>query len=225
MKHLLWFLEAWLEWAEKIDTGEYDGGYEFDKDRGLCDNADDNFHDGVEGIDGTVVKATLATVLEKEFAHLTGNTSRYHLEAYVFSRPRHKFPFNEGSINNKFNKESHADACHKNPQRLAWVKAKIAELKPVVAELIANEEPNRLRTVKIVKDDAATAFFTVDYDSAASTVCIMDSDGEQEDIFMQGDEADKFNDKIEELYNELRDVTEDEVALHLARPYVENLWS
>ena len=103
MKHLLWFLEAWLEWAEKIDTGEYDGGYEFDKDRGLCDNADDNFHDGVEGIDGTVVKATLATVLEKEFAHLTGNTSRYHLEAYVFSRPRHKFPFNEGSINNKFN--------------------------------------------------------------------------------------------------------------------------
>ena len=76
-----------------------------------------------------------------------------------------------------------------------------------------------------MKENAENADYTVDADSKHSTVCIKDTAGVQDDIFLQGIEADHFNDKAEEMYNDLREVTLAEVELHLARDYVENLWN
>ena len=57
----------------------------------------------------------------------------------------------------------------------------------------------------------------VECDSRYSTVEIGD------DIFLQGQEADEFNDKVERLWNLTGDTTKDECAKHLAKPYVDCL--
>lgn len=63
---------------------------------------------------------------------------------------------------------------------------------------------------------------TVDIDKGMGTVCIIAED--QEDIFMQGDDADDFINEVEELYEKAGDVTEDECALCQAEDYT-ILWS
>jgi len=73
---------------------------------------------------------------------------------------------------------------------------------------------------KIVKEDAAwveRSGIEIDADSKYSTVAIGD------DIFMQGQEADEFNEETERIYNLTGDTTMDECAAHLARPYIECL--
>jgi hypothetical protein len=63
----------------------------------------------------------------------------------------------------------------------------------------------------------------VEIDRRLGTVLIWKP--EEEDIFLQGDEADQFIAKVDELYNKAGDVTEDEAALCEASPYCENLWN
>ena len=78
---------------------------------------------------------------------------------------------------------------------------------------------------QIIKEDAAFLFDVgVEVDRAFSTVSIEDLTGVQDDIFMSGHEAEEFIDELDQLWLEAGDVTEDEVAKHLARPYVECLW-
>jgi hypothetical protein len=64
---------------------------------------------------------------------------------------------------------------------------------------------------------------TVDMDSLRSTVCI--SAPGQDDIFMQGYEADAFIAEVDKLYEQSGDVTYDEAALCHAEPYCENCWN
>lgn len=64
--------------------------------------------------------------------------------------------------------------------------------------------------------------FTIKCDSARSTVSIDSSIGDH--IFMQGQEADEFNDAAEKLWNETQNTTMDECRAHLARPYIETLF-
>lgn len=63
---------------------------------------------------------------------------------------------------------------------------------------------------------------TVNIDNHLGTVCI--STPGQEDIFMQGDDAEQFIAAVDEMYDEAGDVTEDQCALCLAEPYTD-LWS
>jgi hypothetical protein len=76
----------------------------------------------------------------------------------------------------------------------------------------------------IIKASAARmAHVDVDINSGLPTVCI--SAPGEEDIFMQGEEAEAFIAEVGKLYDESGDVTYDECALHAAEAYCENLWS
>ena len=63
----------------------------------------------------------------------------------------------------------------------------------------------------------------VDCDSTYSTVCI--STKGQDDIFMQGEEADNFIDECDAMSNRCKCLDFDIIELALAEPYAENLWS
>jgi hypothetical protein len=63
----------------------------------------------------------------------------------------------------------------------------------------------------------------VDINRLLPTVCI--SAPGEEDIFMQGDEAEAFIAEVDKLYEQAGDVTEDECALCHAEPYCENCWN
>lgn len=71
---------------------------------------------------------------------------------------------------------------------------------------------------EIIKIDAAYARDTViECNSAYSTVAI------GSDIFLQGQEADEFNDEAERLWNLTGDTTIEECRAHLAKPYIDCL--
>ncbi len=61
----------------------------------------------------------------------------------------------------------------------------------------------------------------VETDTAHSTVSIKDASGAE--IFLQGDEADTFNDEVARLYNDAGDITESDAARLTAYPYVDLL--
>lgn len=78
----------------------------------------------------------------------------------------------------------------------------------------------------ILRADAARMHgVTVTVNSAYSTVCISDNTGVQDDIFMQGHDADEFIAQRDHLYKETGDLGLDVIELHLAHPYTENLWN
>lgn len=62
----------------------------------------------------------------------------------------------------------------------------------------------------------------VDVDSAYSTVCI--STKGQDDIFMQGEDADNFIAEVEALSDRCKCLNVGIIELALAEPYAENLW-
>lgn len=64
---------------------------------------------------------------------------------------------------------------------------------------------------------------SVDWDSGMSTVSI--TCAEEEDIFMQGDEADTFIAEIDALCKRYPSLSESNAALALAEPYAESIWS
>lgn len=61
---------------------------------------------------------------------------------------------------------------------------------------------------------------TIECDTAYSTVSIKSADGE---AFLQGQEADEFNNEVERLYNEAGDVSMDDVRAHKAYDYLDVL--
>jgi len=64
---------------------------------------------------------------------------------------------------------------------------------------------------------------SVECDSGFSTVCI--SAKGQDDIFMQGDDADAFILEIENLSKRCKALNPEIIKLALAEPYCENLWN
>jgi hypothetical protein len=64
---------------------------------------------------------------------------------------------------------------------------------------------------------------TVDCDSAYSTVCI--SMHGEDDIFMQGDDAEQFISECEAMSNRCQCLNFDIIELALAEPYTESFWS
>ena len=71
-------------------------------------------------------------------------------------------------------------------------------------------------------DRMKAAGIDVDCDSSYSTVCI--SAPGQDDIFMQGDEADSFIEECCNLWNRYQSLPMDVCEMALAEPYTE-LWS
>lgn len=63
----------------------------------------------------------------------------------------------------------------------------------------------------------------VDINYMMGTVCI--SERGQDDIFMQGDEADSFIKEVEELGEKCPDLSTDIIERSVAQPYAENLWN
>ena len=63
----------------------------------------------------------------------------------------------------------------------------------------------------------------VDVDSSMGTVCI--STNGQDDIFMQGDDADQFIAECESLANRCKHLSPAIIELALAEPYAECIWS
>lgn len=76
----------------------------------------------------------------------------------------------------------------------------------------------------ILKSAATMADVVVIVDRRFSVVTVQDPAGINDDLTLQGDEAREFIDELDRIYEESGDVTEDEVAKHLARPYVECIW-
>lgn len=71
---------------------------------------------------------------------------------------------------------------------------------------------------EIIRSDAAYVGDTViECNNALSTVAI------GSDIFLQGQEADEFNDAAERLWNETGDTTMEDCRAHLAKPYIDCL--
>lgn len=66
---------------------------------------------------------------------------------------------------------------------------------------------------------------TVTVDERYETVTISDDTGEQEEIFLDGEDAHEFICKRDELWEETGDLSRDVIELHLASTYVENLWN
>ena len=65
----------------------------------------------------------------------------------------------------------------------------------------------------------------IDVNINTSNCWVEIDDGENEPIFLQGDEAEKFISEAEEIWDVAGTVTIEEVRLHLARPYAENIWN
>ncbi len=65
----------------------------------------------------------------------------------------------------------------------------------------------------------------VSVDSAFSWVTIHDITGANEDIFLEGEEAEKFIQECDDLWNSLGDVYVHTLHLALASPYCENIWN
>lgn len=91
-------------------------------------------------------------------------------------------------------------------------------------DALAALPPAKLTLADIVKAAAGRLpGVDVEIDRSMGTVCIS-AQGE-EDIFMQGDEADEFIAEVDKLWNDAQHVTEDEAALCAASPYVECIWN
>lgn len=69
---------------------------------------------------------------------------------------------------------------------------------------------------------ARMAGVTIDIDSAHETVCISCAD--EDDIFMQGDDARSFITEVGSLYEKTGDMSMDDCAALVAEPYTD-IWS
>lgn len=82
----------------------------------------------------------------------------------------------------------------------------------------------KLKTI-IEQSAARMAGVTVEYSQTMDTVCISDDSCEEEDIFMQGDDAVQFINEMNNLYEKIQTLDKDTIALHLALPYVDGIWN
>jgi len=72
-------------------------------------------------------------------------------------------------------------------------------------------------------DYARRSGASVDVDRSYSTVCI--SAHGQDDIVMHGDDADRFIDQIDAISKKCRSVNFEDIELHLAKDYIDCIWS
>lgn len=84
-------------------------------------------------------------------------------------------------------------------------------------------------TITLKKIIEADAFLMRDVDVTIDRrfrhVTIKDEEGEQEDIFLQGQDAEQFIDQFDALIEQAPDVLFVDAIKHLAKPYVECIWS
>lgn len=69
------------------------------------------------------------------------------------------------------------------------------------------------------------AYVDVDVNSALGYIVIADDTGENEDIFLQGEDASNFIEERNRIWEEVGTVVRPEVDRFLAKPYVDNIWS
>lgn len=67
--------------------------------------------------------------------------------------------------------------------------------------------------------------FVVHVEETLGTVSIRESDDTNEDIFLQGHEAEEFIANANELYVNAGHISPDEAHEYLALPYIENNWN
>lgn len=60
--------------------------------------------------------------------------------------------------------------------------------------------------------------------SVYGTVCISDTTGKNEDIFLQGDEGSAFISEVNRIWNDAGDMDKDSIACALAKQYIECIW-
>lgn len=83
-----------------------------------------------------------------------------------------------------------------------------------------------MKLEEIVRADADYCeLVEVEVDLRMPTVCIRDLEGIHDDIFMQGDDASQFAEQYVRMQEELPNVDCEKILLHLAKPYVENIWN
>ncbi len=82
-----------------------------------------------------------------------------------------------------------------------------------------------MRLEEIIEADARyCADVSVTICRKFGTVEIHDQSGEQEDIFLQGDDGDRFIAEFDSLVEKAPDVLFEDAIKHLAKPYVECIW-
>lgn len=78
---------------------------------------------------------------------------------------------------------------------------------------------------EIIKADAAYCReVSVKVCRKHDTVEIRDVTGDQEDIYLQGEDGYEFIVKLDGLIDQAPDVTFEDVMKHMAKPYVDNYW-
>ena len=60
--------------------------------------------------------------------------------------------------------------------------------------------------------------------SIYGTVCISDTTGKNEDIFLQGDEGSAFISEVNRIWHETGDMDKDSIACALAKQYIDCIW-
>lgn len=74
--------------------------------------------------------------------------------------------------------------------------------------------------------EVGASSFEVDVDYSFGTVCIKDLlPDPQDDIFMQGEDAEQFIEEVNNLYEKAGNLGLDEAEMFVALPYVENIWN
>lgn len=82
-----------------------------------------------------------------------------------------------------------------------------------------------MKLSQIIADTAARMRDTsVAVDTSLGTVCISDNAGEFEDIFMQGDDADRFIAECERAWNATGDTTIEQCWLWMASQFTDCIW-
>lgn len=64
----------------------------------------------------------------------------------------------------------------------------------------------------------------VEINNSFGWVCISDTTGKNEDIFMQGDDASAFIVEVDRIWHETGDMDKDTIACALAKQYMECIW-
>lgn len=85
-----------------------------------------------------------------------------------------------------------------------------------------------MELIEIIKQQAEfsrNSYAEVTIDRCMPWVTIEDTTAHDEAIFLQGEDAEEFLARLDELENECPEADRDDIELSLAYSYIENLWS
>lgn len=102
----------------------------------------------------------------------------------------------------------------------------LEELGENIDDIIKEYRPYdfKLGETVIERVEGAMGFY-VYVEVSFGTVCISNADGDQEDIFLQGDEGHNFIQEANDLYERCGNISMDNAYTYLALSYVENIWN